>query len=286
MTLPDFRYVAPGTLAEVVSALTGPDSKPLAGGHGVLNAIRRGRSRPQLLVDLAGLDELHGCAPTDAGGVRIGALTTLTELVEDTGLTGRWPALVAAGRVGDPQIRNRGTVGGCVATLRTPVDLAAALLAEEATIVIAGPAGGRRVRADEYFAADRSALDPGEIVTGVELPPARADRPGGYQRIADPATLEPICGMAARFSRTPSGVLDQVRLAVVGAARRPVRVRAAEGALEGVAPPVDPAAVPVGPVRAYLDDDRASAAYRAHLTAVLAARLVNRLFQDDGGASR
>jgi carbon-monoxide dehydrogenase medium subunit len=275
--LATFDYLAPGTLADAVAALAAtPGSQPLAGGQGLLPAMNDGREAPPLLVDLRQIGALQGIEEAGGGGLRIGALTTLDTLLDHPALNGRHTALIEAARAsGDPQLRNRATIGGCLADPRVAADLAAPLLAAEAMLTLAGAAGERVVSADELYRAD-PAVAAGEIITLVQLPDIPAGAGSAYEKLADFATGEPICGVAVIAARRRNGTLERVRVAVTGAARRPTRLVEAEQALTGRKAPVDTSELPVGPADGYLGDARASAGYRAHLTRVLAGRAAGR----------
>lgn len=276
--LAPFDYLAPGSLAGAVAALAAtPGSQPLAGGQLLLPAMKTHRAAPPQLVDLRRIGRLHGVRPAPPGQLWIGALTTLDELLEQpVGGHRSGGALVEAARAsGDPQFRNRATVGGCLATRRAAPHLAAALLVAEATLVLVGGTGERVVSAEEFYAGGRPGpagghpgLAAGEILTEIRLPVATMTG-SGYEVVADRASGHPICGVAVAVTRDRHGTLTAVRIAVTGATGRPARLRAAERALVGSG---TGARLPVGPARAYLDDDRASAGYRRHLTRVLIGR--------------
>ncbi|MGH3679954.1 MAG: FAD binding domain-containing protein, partial [Natronosporangium sp.] len=194
--LAPFDYLAPGSLAGAVAALAAtPGSQPLAGGQLLLPAMKTQRAAPPQLVDLRRIGRLHGVHPAPPGQLRIGALTTLDELLEHPMLEPRWAAsLVEAARAsGDPQFRNRATVGGCLATRRAASHLAAALLVAEASLVLVGGTGERVVSAEQFYAAGPPGLAAGEILTEVRLPVATMTG-SGYEVVADRAAGHPICG--------------------------------------------------------------------------------------------
>jgi aerobic carbon-monoxide dehydrogenase medium subunit len=278
MMLAPFDYAAPKSVAEAVKALsTTADSRPLGGGHGLLNAMKLSRRGAALLVDLCRIRELHGVSEVD-GAVRIGAATTLGEVVDSPTLRDRQPVLArAAAAAVDAQVRNRATVGGTLASRLAASDLAAALLLVDATVGIAGPTGERVVSLDDFYAANGPALTAGEIITSVTVPAAAtAKTETAYLKVSDRATLQPICGLAAGVTVGRDGKFKTVRLAVTGATHWPTRLRAAEQALTGTRAPVETGSLPVGPAEAFVDDASASATYRAHLTRVLIGRALAR----------
>lgn len=275
--LPTFDYTAPQSVSEATAALAAnAGSKPLAGGQLLLHAMKVGRAAPPLLVDLGRIDALRGIEGEN-GTLRIGALTTLDELTAYPARGGGHAALTEAVQAtGDPQLRNRATVGGLLANRRLAPDLAAPLLLAEATVTVAGTDGERAVSAAELFGPDGPALAADEIITAVRLPALPASMGSAYEKVADRASSEPICGVAVAVSRGGGGTVDAVRIAVTGATHRPTRLVKAERALVGSGAPVDTSELPVGPTQAYVEDDRASAVYRAHLTRVLIGRAIAR----------
>jgi aerobic carbon-monoxide dehydrogenase medium subunit len=259
--LAEFEYTATDSVATAVAALSATaDGRPLAGGHGLLTAMKRGKESPSRLVDLRGIRELHGITEVP-GALRIGALTTLTELLEHPAVRSGHPALVEAVRgTGDPQLRNRGTVGGSLATRHACADLSAPLLLADAAVIVVGPDGERRLSLVDFYGADGPLLDLSEIITAVYLPALPAGLGTAYEKMADRATLEPVCGVAAGVSRRADGTIDGVRLAVTGATFRPMRLVGVEHV----------------PAERFVDDAVASAEYRIHLTRVLARRAIAR----------
>jgi len=255
--LAEFEYTAVDSVAAAVAALSATaNGRPLAGGHGLLTAMKRRRETPSRLVDLCGIRELHGITEVP-GALRIGALTTLTDLLEHPAVRQGHPALVEAVQgTGDPQLRNRGTVGGSLATRHACADLSAPLLLADASVTVAGPDGERRLSLVDFYATEGPLLGLTEIITAVYLPALPAGLGTAYEKMADRATLEPVCGVAAGISRQP----DSVRLAVTGATFRPVRVTDVEQI----------------PATSFVDDAVASAEYRRHLTRVLARRAIER----------
>jgi carbon-monoxide dehydrogenase medium subunit len=273
-----FDYLVPQSVPEAVNALvTTPGGLPLAGGQLLLNAMKADRLVPTLLVDLRRISGLSGVDEPNGGTVRIGALTTFDDLVGSAAFGSGHAALLEAVRAtGDPQLRNRATVGGWLATRLVASDLAAAALAAGATITIAGQTGERTVSAETFYGQAGPALAREEIITGLTVPAKPASIRSGYEKLADRASGEPISGVAVEASVTGDGRLDNVRVAVTGATPWPTRLAEAEAALTGSRPPADPSTLPVGPVSRYVDDDRGSAGFRANLTQVLLGRVLSR----------
>jgi aerobic carbon-monoxide dehydrogenase medium subunit len=174
-----FAYHRPTSIGEAVSLLArlGEDARPLAGGHSLIPMMKLRLARPEHLVDLAAIGEMKGIR-ADGGEIVIGAMTTQHELIA-SGLLGeslpilRETSLVIA----DPQVRYVGTLGGNVANGDPGNDMPAIMLCLNAAYEIAGPGGGRRIRAREFYkSAYVTELQPGEIVTAIRIPTP----PGGH----------------------------------------------------------------------------------------------------------
>jgi carbon-monoxide dehydrogenase medium subunit len=274
MILDQFSYAAPETVAEVVATLRdNPGSTPLAGGQTLLTAMRRGVTAPSMLVDLRRVGELGGVTDRADGGLRAGATTPFVDLA---GAGERYPALADALEVlGDPQVRNRGTLGGNLT--EDGADLPAVVLALGGTVAIAGSDGERTVAADRFYAGGGAgSLRPAEILTAVELPPPAPGAVSAYVKFTDPASRYPICGVAVELTLTRGGVVRAARVAVTGATTRPARLADVEAALVGNTPPAPP---PTATLNGSAVDNRvASAEYRNHLVGVLLGRALSRAF--------
>lgn len=261
-----FDYTAPATSREAVADLGLPGTRPLAGGQGLLTAMKLGRLAPPRIVDLRRIPELQGVTESAGGGLRIGAMTTLTQLADVPGLAERYPALAeAAGAIADPQVRNRGTVGGSLVDRFTASDLAAALLVHDATVDVIGAAGARTVALTDFYTPDGPDLAAADIVVAVHVPAPVAGRRTAYERRADRATLAPLVGVAVGVPAAGG----PVRVAVTGATRWPVLLADLPAGAGGAGPDV-------GPESRFVDDDIMSAAYRAHLTRTLIGAAIRR----------
>jgi carbon-monoxide dehydrogenase medium subunit len=263
MIMTEFDYLAPTSVKEAVDALAPTGARALSGGQGLLTAMKLGRTAPGLLVDLGRIPELAGIQPQPDGGLRIGASTTLTELaVALADLPPGYGALLAAATaIADTQIRNRATIGGSLADRYSASDLAAALLVLAGRVVVADRTGPRVISLADFYTPDGPVLTESEIIVAVEVPAPEEGLRTVYERTTNRATLSPVVGVAVALAGA------QARIAVTGATPWPRRLLEAEAtARPGSA--VDN----VGPDARFRDDDVASAAYRAHLTRVLAAR--------------
>ena len=265
-----FEYVRARDLGEALEALAryGEDARVLAGGHSLLPAMKLRLAQPKALVDIGRVAELQGIREED-GRIRIGALTTHAEIESSALLSRSCPLLPeVAGRIGDLQVRNRGTIGGSLAHADPAADWPAAVLALEAEIVLAGREGVRAVRAEEFFVdLFQTALRPGEILTEVRVPvtgPAAA-----YEKFAQKASGFALCGVAAVAGD------GAFRVSVTGVADRAYRARGMEEALRRGASPAEAAERAAEGVEP-LGDLHASSEYRAHLARVLARRALER----------
>ena len=182
-----FAYERPASLAEAFALLAAhPDggARLLAGGTDLIIRLRDGTFRPQVVVDVKDVAELDGRITRDDGRVRFGALTTMTEIVDDAAMARDYPALVEAARfVGSVQIRNRATLAGNICNASPAADTAPSLLVYDAVVVVAGPGGERRIPIDEWFVRSGvTTVAPGEIVTEIELPAPDGRRGSAFQR--------------------------------------------------------------------------------------------------------
>lgn len=175
-----FAYARPGRLADVVALLDehGPDARLLAGGTDLIIRLRDGTMRPQVVVDVKGVAELDGSIREIDGGLRIGALTTMTDIAADERIQKGYEALAeAAAVVGAVQIRNRATLAGNICNASPAADTSPSLLAFDATVNVAGPAGQRTIAIDDFFVRSGvTTLGRGELVTSIDLPEPTSPR--------------------------------------------------------------------------------------------------------------
>lgn len=261
----DISYHRPATLAEAARlAAADPDARVLAGGQSVLPSMRLGLLAPSSLIDLAGIAELQGIR-SDGRTLTIGAMTTHAAVAASKEVQAMLPALARlASGIGDPQVRNRGTIGGSIANSDPAADYPAALLALNGTV----RTSVRAIPADRFFTGLFStALGPGELIGAIDFPlPAKA----GYAKFPQPASRFALVGVFV--ARTGNGV----RVAVTGAGPCAFRATALEEALARSFTPEACDGVPQ--VFESLNADiHGSAAYRAHLIPVLARRAVQQI---------
>lgn len=257
-----FRYTRAGSVAEAVAAVRAADDGAyLAGGMTLVPLLREREGGPGTLVDINRIDSLRAIR-RDGDVIEIGALATHDAVACSAVVAAAIPALARlAGAIGDPQVRNRGTLGGALAANEPAAEYAAAVLALDAAIVT----DRRTIAAASFFAGPfATTLAPGELVTAVRFPvPARA----AYARFDHGTSRYPLAGVFVAAGDA------EVRVAVTGAGPQAFRWTNLEQRLTRAFAPhaVDGAALETARLT---DDLHGSAAYRAHLALVLARRAV------------
>ena len=224
MKAPSFAYAKPRSLAETFELLErhGEGARVLAGGQSLIPTLNMRLSAPELLVDINGLDNLRGIK-LEGGTVRIGALTTHSQIETSAEVRKSVPLLAeAVHHIAHVAIRNRGTIGGSLALADPAAYYPACVLALEATIVMSGKSGERRVKAGDFFKAlYETALQPGELLTAVEIPAAKSGDRFFFQELTRRHGDYAIIGLAA--VKNASGL----RLAYFGAGATPVLAKKA-----------------------------------------------------------
>jgi carbon-monoxide dehydrogenase medium subunit len=276
-------YAAPRSLDEAVTLLTtNQGARVLAGGHTLLLEPSRSQMRDALLVDLRLVPGLAGISDAD-GGLRIGAMTTLSDIAADSRVRNSYGVLAdVAAHTGDVQSRNRATLGGNLAGTEADNEFPAVLVLLAATIEITGKKA-RTVAADDFLAG-KAALGAGEIITAVNLP-ARLQRTGiSYMAHRNPATRTPICGVGVGVALAEDKTVTSSRVVLVGAADRPTRLANVEKQLtKATVADARKAAAGAGEGATMRSDLFAAADYRKHLTGVLTERALNQALERAGG---
>jgi CO/xanthine dehydrogenase FAD-binding subunit len=277
MKLPAFDYACPDTIGEAIALLAAHagEAKPIAGGQSLVPMLAFRLAAPTLLVDLRKLGELRNIAITDAG-VTLGATVRWRDILNEPRLRQAHPLLVAAvEHIGHYQIRNRGTVGGSLAHADPAAELPAIAVTCEAEIVTLGGAGRRVIAAGDFFrAALITDLRPDEIVTEIRFPAWPRQRRYGFREFARRRGDFALAAAAVTFDEAER-TFRNARVGALGVADRPVRLTAAERALDGrpiedatIAGCAAAAAAAVDPA----DDIHASGAYRKTLIGVMVER--------------
>ncbi|MHC2332901.1 FAD binding domain-containing protein [Bradyrhizobium sp. USDA 4454] len=264
-----FDYIRASSLAEAIDLLHGdPDgTKLLAGGHTLIPALKLRLATPARLVDIGGIAELRGIEIGDRV-VRIGALTRHAELLASNELREAVPLFSrAANRIADPQVRNRGTIGGSLANADPAADWPAVVIALKAELELVGN-GIRHVAARDFFVDMFStALKPTEMLTAIVVPRPLAGMRFTYRKIRHPASGYAVLGIAVGLYLSGGRVAD-ASIGITGAASHAFEGRAATDVLIGKAltrDNVEKAVRLLSESTECLSDHYAPAAYRASL---------------------
>ena len=249
------------------------DASFLAGGHSLIPAMKLRLSDPGTLVDISGIDDLKGIS-RDGDTIRIGALTTHTEVESSNVVKDGCSALSeAAGMIGDPQVRNRGTIGGNVAHADPASDYPGILMALGAAIVTSS----RSIVVDDFFTGlFETALNDGEVITEIQVPAIGAGSGAAYTKFFNPSSRYAVVGVGALVSKS-NGSCSSCRIGVTGAADHAFRASVAEEILQGSDLGDDAVAASAAKVadgQEMLGDLSASANYRNHLCGVMAKRAI------------
>jgi carbon-monoxide dehydrogenase medium subunit len=269
----EFDYTAPDTLDEAIQALAdgGEDAKLLAGGHSLLPLMKLRLAAPSLLVDLRKVPGLHGVQRED-GTWRIGALTPHAEIERTPGLG---VVSVTAGTIADPQVRNRGTIGGSLAHGDPASDLPAVMLITEASVTLQRAGGEQRsVNAADLFQDYlETAVEPNEVLTEVRIP-AYDGWGYSYQKFNRRSEDWAMVAVSALVKKN-GDTIEDVRIGLTNMASVPLRASGVEAALRGqaataenIAAAAEQAAEGTNPPA----DLNASSEYKRHLARVLTRR--------------
>ncbi len=258
----DFNYQRASSVDDAASKhAAADDARYLAGGMTMVPVLKQRLDQPSDVVDLGGLGDLTGISET-GGAIVIGAMTTHHDVNTSDLVKSKIPALAdLAGTIGDPMVRNRGTIGGSLANNDPAASYPAAVLGLGATI----QTNKRSIEADDFFTGMfDTALEEGELITAVSFPvPEQA----GYRHFPNPASRFPIVG--AFVAQTGGGV----RVGITGAAPCAYRQTSFEDALAGGLDPESLKGIEVSS-DGMNSDIHASAEYRAHLVNVMARRAI------------
>ena len=270
-------YYRATSVADAVSMLNkNKVAKLLAGGHSLVPAMKLRVANPTLLVDISRVKGLGGIK-AGKKEVKIGALTTHAAIASSADLKTACPILAeAAAVIADPQVRNRGTIGGSLANSDPAADYPTLMLALDATFTIVGSKGEREIEANKFFKdLFTTALKSDEVLTSV-LVPAYGNMPGmggAYLKHRHPASSYAVVSVAGMIG-IEKGMVTRAVVVVGGATANPVHAKAVEDALMGMEPTKVniTAAADKMDIEATMGDSYASSEYRAHLAKVLAKR--------------
>jgi aerobic carbon-monoxide dehydrogenase medium subunit len=275
-----FDYSAPVSLDETLTLLHEHDNaKLLAGGHSLLPLLKLRFAEPSHLVDLRRVPGLVGVR-RELNTLIIGAMTTHAELASSTLIGSTLPILAdAAVVIGDPQVRNRGTIGGSLAHADPSADLPAVILATDAQIVAAGRNGIRTIPSDHFFVDMlTSALAMGEILTEVRFTIPGSNTGGAYSKQPHPASRYAVVGIAASVELDAKRqTIRSARIGVTGLGFKATLATATAEALVGKLPDrltIHDAAALIADGIEPREDLQGDAAYKTHLARVHAERAI------------
>jgi aerobic carbon-monoxide dehydrogenase medium subunit len=279
-----FEYVRAGSVAEVVALLDqrGQSAQVLAGGQSLMPALNMRLTAPELLIDISKIDELRGISVSDKC-VRIGALTRHVDIQRSADVAKHVPLLaLAIEHVAHAAIRNRGTIGGSIANADPASELPACALALQATMIVEGPKGTRRVAADEFFVGMfETALTSNELLIALEISSITPDERAAFGELARRQGDYALVGLAAHGA-FEGGVCERLRLVFFSAGPTPVLARHASQLLIGTRLAADDVAAAQEALLSELqpfDDIQGSAKLRLHLARVLLSRIARDFIQ-------
>jgi carbon-monoxide dehydrogenase medium subunit len=284
----NFDYYRASTVAEARRLLADhPGAKLLAGGHSLIPLLKLRLAAPAALIDISRIAELKQ-VKADDNGIRIGALMTHAEIA-GAPLVRNTCAVVAeaASRIGDPAVRNRGTIGGSLAHADPGSDLPTVLTALDARLIVEGAGSAKTIPVDTFFQGlMTTALGPSDVLAAVWVPALGNGRGAAYEKFPHPASRYAVIGAAA-YVEVRGGSCTRARVAVGGLVPKPTRLRSVESALEGRSLSGDAVSRAAGAAAQDLGSDVigdifASADYRRGVLATYVQRAVSAAVQRAG----
>jgi carbon-monoxide dehydrogenase medium subunit len=284
----DVDYYRATSVADAVKALQkNKGARLLAGGHSLIPSMKLRVAQPAMLVDIGHIKGLYGIK-VGKKEVKIGALTTHAAVAASEELKAACPILAeAAALIADPQVRNRGTIGGSIANADPAADYPTLTMALDATFTVTGSKGTRDIEASKFFKdLFTTALKRDEVLTTVIVPAyGNMEGMGGaYLKHRHPASSYAVVGVAAMVGLI-GGKVARAAVVVGGATENPKHAVAVEAALAGMEPTAEniAAAAEQMDIQPTMSDYYASAEYRAHLAKVMAKRALGLAVQRAGG---
>ena len=281
-------YYRATSVADAVKALQkNKGARLLAGGHSLIPMMKLRTAEPPMLVDIGRIKGLNGIK-AGRKEVKIGALTTHATVAASEALKTACPILPeAASQIADPQVRNRGTIGGSIANSDPAADYPTLMMALDATFMVSGPKGDRDIEANKFFKdLFTTALKRDEVLTNIIVPAYgnMAGMGGTYLKHRHPASSYAVVGVAAMIGLI-GGAVARAVVVVGGITANPMHAVAVESALAGLAPTEEniAAAADQMAIEATMSDAYASSEYRAHLAKVMAKRALILAAQRAGG---
>lgn len=289
MILPHFDYLTAETLEQAsdLSATLGPTAKIMAGATDLIIPMKDHaiRPEPEYLIDIKKIKGLDHLEYDEAEGLKVGALTTLRTLEFSPLIKEKYPAVAAAAKsIASTQIRAKGTMAGNICNASPSCDSGPIVVASDARIQIHGKDGDREIKGSKFFkGVKKTALEPGDIVTGIVFPPLAENQRAVYMKHAVRKAMDlAIVGIAAIIT-AESGICTEARLAAGAVAATPIRLTAAEEYLTGkeltdevIEEAADIAMKSCSPI----SDIRASKEYRSAMVKVFTKRAIKKALQE------
>jgi CO/xanthine dehydrogenase FAD-binding subunit len=276
--LQEFIYDSPGTIEKAVAAMAAGDARALAGGTDLIPQLREGRRRAGRVVDLKRIPELTAIDTLPDGGVSIGAAAAATAVARHAAVAAAYPAVAQSAQlIGGVQIQNRASLGGNICNAAPSADAVPAVICHQGRALIAGRAGRREMPIEALFRGPgRTALEPGEVLVAIRLPPPTPRSAAKYLRFTPRREMDiAIAGAAAWMRLDAAGVIAEARIVLASVAPTPIRALSAERRLVGERASralLEEAGRLAAQDARPISDTRGSAEYRRTLVAVLAAR--------------
>ena len=282
MIAQSFQYESPGTIAEAISLLQkyGDEAKILSGGHSLIPMMKLRFASPEYVIDINNIPGLSHIIEEN-GVIRIGALTRESEIEHSDLLKKHFPIFADVTKlIADPQVRNRGTLGGNLAHGDAANDHPAAMLALRANIVITGADGDRMVPIDEFFFGFyMTAIQPDEILTEIQIPVPPASTGSAYHKLERKVGDYATAGVAVQLTLDNNGICTAVGIGLTNVNPVPLRAARSEEALLGK--PITDASISEAAQYASEDcspsaDLRGSEEYKRAMVAVLVKRMIHK----------
>lgn len=281
MIAQSFNYETPSSVKEAIDMLMkfGEDAKILSGGHSLIPMMKLRFASPETLIDINGISGLSDIK-LDGGVIKIGGLTRESQLEHSTLLNEHFPIFKDVTKlIADPQVRNRGTLGGNLAHGDAANDHPAVMLALNATVVATGPDGERSIPIDEFFYGFyMTALQHGDILTEVQIPIPPKGTGSAYNKMERKVGDYATAGCAVQITLDDAGVCTAVGIGLTNVNPTPLRASRSEQALLGkkltddvIAEACQYASEDCSPS----DDLRGSEEYKRHLVGVLVKRMIH-----------
>jgi aerobic carbon-monoxide dehydrogenase medium subunit len=275
-----FEYHAPTNVKDALGLLGRykDDAKVLAGGHSLVPMMKLRLAQPKHLIDLRKVPGLSG-VKEDGGVIAVGALTTHWQMESSTLLKSKCPILAeTAAVIGDPAVRNLGTIGGSLAHADPAADQPATMIALGVEMVCEGPKGRRTVKVDDWFQGlMATALREDELVVEIRVPVWPAGSGGSYMKFPHPASRFAVVGVGAMVTLDKEGKCTKAGVGVTGAGTKAVRAKGVEAGLMGKkldAATIEAAAQKAAEGVDVQADLQGSVEYKSHLCRVFAKRAI------------